>query len=308
MIRNTLKKLYFKYCVGFATAGANIANERQLFELKAEALRHHTFHSNQNGVTMDRICDKEVIVSLTTYGRRIYDVYLTIESIMQGSIKPNRIILWLAEEFQCDVLPRTLQLQMDRGLQIGYTNDIRSYKKLIPTIKKYPESICVTIDDDVLYNFDLLENLINSYNKDKATIHASRVHRITFNHKGEINPYNDWEFGHGSPSASIYNFATGCGGILYPPHTLLDDVLDEETFMELAPCADDVWFYAMAIANGTLIKKAFTRSEVGEDFLINENAQLEALNHSNVGDGKNDKQIRSVFEKYNIYQILNNHK
>ena len=50
-----------------------------------------------------------MIVTLTTFGQRLNDVYLAIESIMQGSLLPNRIILWLADDMRGKVLPVTLQ-------------------------------------------------------------------------------------------------------------------------------------------------------------------------------------------------------
>ena len=139
---------------------------RRDFKLRSEILKYATLHTKERGVTDTQICDKEVIVSLTTYDKRFYDVYLTIESIMQGTVKPNRIILWLANEMKDLHVPVSLQRQVERGLEIGYTKDIRSFKKLIPTLKKYPESVIITIDDDALYEYDLVENLVNGYKTD----------------------------------------------------------------------------------------------------------------------------------------------
>lgn len=97
--------------------------------------------------------DRELIVSLTSYGCRVNSVALTIESIFQQTVKPNRIILWLSsDEFLClEDLPYSLRKLQERGLDILFCEDIRSFKKLIPTIKLYPEADILTIDDDVLY-------------------------------------------------------------------------------------------------------------------------------------------------------------
>src|SRR5690554_7292875 len=73
--------------------------------------------------------DKEVILSLTTYNKRIFDVALTIESLFQQTIKANRIILWLAEdEFMGRDLPVKLTKLIDRGLEIRYCEDLKSYR------------------------------------------------------------------------------------------------------------------------------------------------------------------------------------
>ena len=109
--------------------------------IKIDELREKTLCSTMKGVSDDLLCEHEVIVSLTSFGKRIYDVHLAIESIMQGSVKPNRIILWLSEEeFKGKPLPKTLEKQKNRGLQIEYCEDLRSYKKIVPTMEKYPDA------------------------------------------------------------------------------------------------------------------------------------------------------------------------
>jgi hypothetical protein len=40
----------------------------------------------------------EAVISLTTYGDRVDSVYLTIESIGAGTVRPRRLILWLDKE------------------------------------------------------------------------------------------------------------------------------------------------------------------------------------------------------------------
>lgn len=300
----SLRNLYIKYIIGGAKLGADTANKAQFFEQKSEMLRYFTLHSTESGISDQRLCEHEVIVTLTTFGRRLYDVYLTIESIMQGSLCPNRIILWIAEDMRGKVLPVTLQKQMARGLEIEYTTDIRSYKKLVPTLVKYPDAVCVTIDDDIIYNFDLLENLIKAYNEDPCCIHACRVHHIKVDNNGYPVHYNDWDWGAGSEEATKYNFATGAGGILYPPHSLSPDVTDSEAFTRLSPMADDVWFYAMALLNGYRVKKCFTRNSSGEDYIQNDSVQAVSLNSTNVAQSKNDGQIKAVFQAYGIYDIL----
>ena len=43
---------------------------------------------------------------------------------------------------------------------------------------------------------------------------------------------------------------TGVGGVLYPPGSLKKEMIDEALFTRLAPTADDIWFWAAAVANG----------------------------------------------------------
>lgn len=188
--------------------------ERIRYDLNSKAV-----HCSRSGISNSKLCDKEVIVSLTSYGERIYDVCLAIESIMQGTMLPNRIVLWLSEaEFKGKTLPITLQNQERRGLEIRYTADIKSYKKLIPSLKEFPESVIITIDDDAMYNYDFVENLVNSYRSNPMVIHANRISQISYLEDGSIESYLKWKsvIGNNIKDSLSYLF-TGVGGVLYPP-------------------------------------------------------------------------------------------
>ena len=61
----------------------------------------------------------------------------------------------------------------------------------------------------------------------------------------------------------------------------------------------------MAIYNGTNVVKAPSRSGNGCDYIMNEDVQDIGLCQINTGEGgRNDIQIKAVFEKYGIYDIL----
>ncbi len=51
-----------------------------------------------------------IIVSLTTYGKRINTVHLTIKTLLNQTYTFDKIILWLAEdEFTLDTIPQELK-------------------------------------------------------------------------------------------------------------------------------------------------------------------------------------------------------
>lgn len=277
---------------------------QEKFDRVSFALTNFTLNSVEMGTASEKIASNDVVVSLTTYGRRIHDVYLAIESIMQGTVKPNKIILWLSEEeFGKKDLPITLQKQQIRGLEIKYCKDIRSYKKLVYTLKEYPEACIITIDDDLIYNFDLVENLLNCHKQNPSYICASRIHQITKNSDGSIKKYLDWNgcAGNDTPESDLNFFTTG-GGTLFPPHAFPKETFNEDVFTNICPTADDVWFNAMARLKGTKICKSFTHSSKGEDFIVNENLQTDGLNTINNApeNNQNDVQIKAVFENYGI--------
>lgn len=281
-----------------------------LHEQRKAFLIQQAFKCTEPGVTKEKYCDREVIVSIATHGERFYEAYIAIESIMQQSVKPNRIILNVAkDEFEGKQIPASLLHQQKRGLEINYCEDYWSFKKLIPTLKRFPDAIIVTFDDDCMYNVDVLENMLLAYKTDPKAIWGNRIHELSFDANGKLNSYLDWN--HAIPNkegASKYFFITTEGGALYPPHSLFKDTTRDDIFMDIAKTNDDVWCYAMALLQGTPIKKARTHSVRGEDYYLVEDMQSSGLSVTNcarVGvECPNDVVIRDVFSKYNIYALL----
>lgn len=298
--RNTKKALADLY-------GDLTLTRMTVIEQMSRQLIEKTLNSSQMGISDDRLCDHEVVVSLTSFGRRIYDVSIAIESIMQGTVKPNRIVLWLAEEeFKGKRLPVALEKQQKRGLQVEFCENIRSYKKLIPSLKMFPEACIVTIDDDVVYEYDFLERMLEAHRSHPTAACGTRVHKVVIGQNGIPLSYMDWEWYTtevGRESSLL--FATGVGGILYPPHGFDEEVFDKEAFMSLAPYGDDIWFYAMNLLKGTPYVKVHSRKPNG-DFIELPSSYDSALFAANTDPNhcRNDVQIKAVFEKYGLYDKL----
>jgi len=269
-------------------------------------LQDSVLNCAESGISDTPLCDEEVIVSLTSYGNRINEVFLPIESIMQGSVKPNRIILWLTDDNKNMDLPASLQKQQKRGLQIEYCKDLRSYQKLIPSLLTYPESCIITIDDDIMYDFDLVENLVRTHNTHPGKVCANRIHKIRLNSEHRPVSYLDWDFCSLDCSYSKLNFLTGVGGALYPPGVFPQEVFNENVFMDICKYADDVWFNAMLMMNNIDVIKSFTHSKDGCDYIEITSSQEQALCaiNNNLEHCMNDVQIKKVFEKYNLYHYL----
>ena len=291
-----------------STAATRRSEAAVLFQVKADSLTEKTLNSTSPGISGDDICrGQELIVSLTTYGKRLYDAYLPIESIMQGSIKPNRIILWLAEDLRNKELPITLKKQQGRGLEIKFCNDLRAYKKIIPTLRENPDACIVTIDDDAIYQFDLLENMVSAYNSDPNYIYANWLCRIVMGSDGKPIDYMKWPYCSNDVEASHLNFSIGIGGVLYPPGSLAQEVLNESVFMDICNSNDDVWLNAMALLNGTKKKKVITR-QLWHNFIDNIYVQDVALKIVNAnmmtGECLNNKLIADVYSRYGLFDKL----
>jgi hypothetical protein len=246
----------------------------------------------------------EIVVSLTTYGHRFHDVYLAIESIAHQTLRPSRLILWLdASEYKGVPLPMVLQRQIERGLEVRLCPNIRSYKKLIPALEVCPEATIVTIDDDVLYPKDMLQQLVTESQVFPGAVIAHRARRIKFL-EDALAPYADWEYIVAETSPSRLTVPIGIGGVLYPSNTFYADISATSEFERLAPNADDIWFKAMSLLRGVKCKKTSDTRPFESRFLDLPNSQYEGLHRLNLGAQENDKQIASVFEKYDICDLL----
>ena len=132
--------------------------------------------------------------------------------------------------------------------------NIRSYGKLIPALKDFPDAIIVTVDDDVWYHKNMLRDLLRLHEQLPNAILAHRAKII----KPE-KPYRKWskyrwyDFIFKKIHVNPRILQTGVGGVLYPPHSLCEDMLDEKLFTEIAPTTDDIWFWAAAVMNNVPI-------------------------------------------------------
>jgi hypothetical protein len=283
---------------------ADHLENRFAYICKAEYFTNCALNSNIPGISSEKYCDNEIIVSLTTYNRRLYEVYLVIESIMQQSMKPNRIVLWLADEMKNENIPQVLRNQQNRGLEIRYCKDIRSYKKLIPSLKAFPSAVIITIDDDHLYHFDLIENLVNAYKNNQKLIYCVKMHRMKLLHNKKPEKYKKWKMNYISSDISPLNFFTGVGGVLYPPHCFNEEIFNEKVFMDICQYADDIWFNAMALLNGVRVQKIFSHNINGNEHLKNMTSQYTSLSQTNLDKNMNDVQLKAVFDRYNLYDYL----
>ena len=119
--------------------------------------------------------------------------------------------------------------------------NLKPHLKYFYAMQKYRDYIVVTVDDDIVYPKDMLESLYNSYKKNPMVVSARRVHRIKKDANGKILPYKKWDYECRTvTSPSLELFATGVGGVLYPPDIL--KISDENlTDIYNVLTADDIY-------------------------------------------------------------------
>lgn len=201
---------------------------------------------------------QKIIVSLTSFPAAIPYAVEAIRSVLNGSLLPDKIVLYLdAQKFPGEVLPPALEKLKAESpiLEVRFDPaEIRSYKKLLPALRDFPNDVIVTIDDDIRYHPNMLRDLVRLHKRLPNAIIAHRVRKIKLN-----TPYRKWrkykwyDFIFKKYHLSHLAMQTGVGGVLYPPHSLDEKMLDPALFMAMAPTNDDVWFWAAAVSSGTYV-------------------------------------------------------
>lgn len=203
-----------------------------------------------------RLIDKQqegerIIVSLTSYPVRIPSLWKVIECLFRQTIKPDKIVLYLTEKQVGNIenLPNNLLKLRERGLEIRLCKEeIRSHTKYFQAFQDFPNDIIITIDDDLFYRSDLIENHIRWHKKYPNTIITNWAKEIL-----QTTPlYREWpDVKH--PSISTRYLLLGVGSVLYPPNCMYKDVFNVEMIKKLCLTADDIWLSCMALLAKTPI-------------------------------------------------------
>lgn len=240
---------------------------------------------------------KKVIVSLTSYPARIDTVNQTIETLLNQTYKADNVVLWLGiEQFpnRENDLPKHLLCLTDKGLTIKYSNNLKAYTKLIPSLKEFPDDIIVTADDDILYPKNWLEILVKGYLNHPECIICHRA-TIACSDENGLIPVLKWPFAKINTASFNYHF-TGVGGVLYPPRIFDNEIFNEKAFLQLSPLNDDLWFWAMAIKNN---KKAFVvKNNITNLKYVYGTQGENSLFMQNDLQNQNDIQLKNILNAY----------
>lgn len=193
----------------------------------------------------------DIIISLTSYPKRYPTLHLCLASIFNQSVRPNLVVLYIYEK-DMYLLPSKVLEYQKKGLIIkAVKEDLKCHKKYFYAMQEYRENVLITVDDDVIYPFNLVEKLVESFQKFPTSLSAGRAHGMILNSDGSPIPYLDWEW-----ESSCYNrpsfrlMATGVGGILYPPHCLTQETFNISAIQKYCLYQDDVWLKCMELLSG----------------------------------------------------------
>lgn len=238
---------------------------------------------------------EKIIVSLTSYGSRLSIVDICIKSIMNQTLKPDEIRLYLGTDVTDEMIPERLTRLRKYGLTIiKECEDIKPHKKYYYAMKSNPDDIIITVDDDVIYERSLIKRLYKGHLDHPDCVICTRAVKITRNKDGSLEQYVKWPVLKEYNTPTFRALPTGLGGVLYPPHSLDQQVFNMELIKTLCLDTDDIWLRMMGVLHHTpvvLIKYIWFNPDLIKA------AQSVALSAHNKYRGKNDMCLRQI-EQY----------
>lgn len=256
------------------------------------------FFLKKNNKKVNHGLTNELILSLTSYPSRFKTLHLTLKCLLLQDMSVDKIILWI-EDKHFSFLPRDVLNLKQYGLEIRTTKeDIKSYIKIIPTLRNYPTANIVTVDDDLYYPRNMISSLILKQRSKPNHVIANRTHLMKFHDNGTLKSYNDWDEETFDENNLFNNFFTTGAGVLFPPSCFHEDVAKSNLFKKLAPNADDVWL------NWMLYICKYPVFVSGNKFELIEwhGTQTISLKQTNTIENtyNNDSQIMNMINHYGI--------
>jgi hypothetical protein len=114
--------------------------------------------------------DEKIILTMTTWPKRIKNIPHTLSSILEGNMLPDKICINLSlEEFpnKEEDFPIEVQNFINEHKNIielhWLVNNTKTWKKIIPTLYRYPFDYTISCDDDFIYPKDFVESFIKKH-------------------------------------------------------------------------------------------------------------------------------------------------
>lgn len=232
---------------------------------------------------------ENIVISLTSTAVRIKYIFPTLYSLSSQTRKPNLIVLWLGENvtYPLAVIKKIESL----GIKIEYRKDLGPNTKYHYAFSEYKNDLVITVDDDILYHEDMIEELYSTYLENPDLVIARRMHKIRFNSDKSPAKYRDWLWEYKDAALPSYDLlATGVGGVLYPPSIMALKCWQNTDFINVCPACDDIWLKFCELSQN--IKVCPVQDSKFYNDVVNKKTQKNALALENIDKGKNDERIK----------------
>jgi hypothetical protein len=203
----------------------------------------------------------KIYVSLTSIFDKQICLLQSLKSIISQSTLPEKCFIYLSEEpylldkgFKNKEINKELIefVNSHELFEIRWVDNIGPYRKLLFLLKEKWDEDCLilTIDDDIIYNNNLIKDYIADYN----------IHKCCISYRGGTLNFKNKDFSdcvyekRKSPILrhAKYNFAnSGVGMVTHPSffHKTSNLIFNLDIINEVCNTGDDIWYYFCRIAN-----------------------------------------------------------
>lgn len=151
----------------------DLSIERKIF--RTISLKNNKYMSREFKGVFPLDLTKKLIIAFTTWTKRVYLVPRLIDNLMNQTKRPDKIVLNISEKEYNEnkqVFDTELSKIKDSSLleivKIKGENT-KVWKKFVHTLESYPNDIIMTVDEDVNYPKNYIENMWNTYLKNPFT-------------------------------------------------------------------------------------------------------------------------------------------
>lgn len=107
--------------------------------------------------------EERIIVTLTTWAPRMRNIPAVLDSIFAQTLPPDLVVLNLDRD---DEIPSDVKDYLDvHNVEINLMDNLKVYKKLVPTLRKYPDACVISIDDDWLYPEGMIADFMDVHRR-----------------------------------------------------------------------------------------------------------------------------------------------
>lgn len=242
--------------------------------------------------------DTTLTFTLTSFPARIDTVQYTLRTLFDQSMKPDRVVLWLAaEEFEGVEMPDSIKEFQKIGLEVRFCENMFGHKRYYKLIEEQKDNeLIVMFDDDILFPKYLVERLYTTWENFPDCVICERGQVLTFNGDKVLNP-GRWssisKVGIQSPSYRL--LASPGGGCLFPPKALYKDANNTEIIKKYAFKTGDIWLMFMTVQNDV---KVVRTHRYHRTFIQYEDQQSVQLGREAIYQGRYEKTFADLSEAY----------
>lgn len=236
----------------------------------------------------------EVIVSVTTTKARLNLFFYSFQSLRKQTYSQFKIFVFLSKESYLfddgiDIVPDWIT---GKNVQIVFVKNSGPYRKLLPIINSTADDdIIITVDDDVLYPDDWVQNVVRLAIQQPSRIVCGRARVIKRNFFGKFQNYTNWSVCD-EVDVGLNLLPIGCAGVVYRKYLLDLYFLSDEAHVKYAPTSDDIWFKVASLRKNTEIY-VDPKLEAGNIYLTH-NFGLEKINIYSIDNKKKNLSKRCI--------------